>query len=156
MSTRYKFKWHLSEIQRQLFESDARFRVGMMGRRFGKNEVSTAIEVDYATRPHSTTFGTDDPDGGLIWHIAPTYRQAYRHGYNKVIEKLPEGLIDEDNTRGSEWSPSKITLVTGFELEFLSYGNPKGLQGEGVDLIVPAADALGHGRGRGPHLQTPR
>jgi len=136
MSQRYKFTWQLSEKQRELFESDARFCVGMMGRRFGKNEVSTAIEVDYATRPLQSTFGTDDPDGGLIWHIAPTYRQAYRHGYNKVIEKLPEGLIDEDNTRGSEWSPSKITLVTGFELEFLSYGNPKGLQGEGVDLIV--------------------
>ena len=46
MSQRFKFTWHLSEKQRELFESDARFRTGMMGRRFGKNEVSTAIEVD--------------------------------------------------------------------------------------------------------------
>lgn len=136
MATSYRFEWHLSEKQAELFNSNARFRVGMMGRRFGKNEVSTAIEVDYATQPQKYGFGTDDPTDGLVWHIAPTYRQAYRHGYQKVIEKLPEGLIDEDNTRGSEWSPSKITLVTGFELEFLSYGNPKGLQGEGVDLIV--------------------
>ncbi|QAS68835.1 terminase large subunit [Haloferax tailed virus 1] len=137
MSTQsFNFTWKLSAKQRELFESDARFRVGMMGRRFGKNEVSTAIEVDYATQPHKYTFGTDDPDGGLVWHIAPTYRQAYRHGYLKVMEKLPDALVDDDNTRGSEWSPSKVTLVTGFELEFLSYGNPKGLQGEGVDLIV--------------------
>jgi len=136
MSTSIKFTWKLSPKQRELFESDARFRVGMMGRRFGKNEVSTAIEVDYATQPAKYDFGTDDPDGGLVWHIAPTYRQAFRHGYKKVREKLPDALVDDDNTRGSEWSPSKITLVTGFELEFLSYGNPKGLQGEGVDLIV--------------------
>ena len=133
---RFNFTWHLSEKQAALFNSDARFRVGMMGRRFGKNEVSTAIEVDYATQPDSYDFGTDDPEEGLIWHVAPTYRQAYRYGYEKAIEKLPDALIDDDNTRGSEWSPSMITLVTGFRIEFLSYGNPKGLQGEGVDLIV--------------------
>lgn len=135
-ATGYKFTWHLSEKQRELFESDARFRVGMMGRRTGKNEVSTAAEVDFATQPDAYAFGTDTPDGGLAWHIAPTYRQAYRHGYQKVLSKLPEALVDEDNTRGSEWSPSKVTLSNGFEIEFLSYGNPKGLQGEGVDLIV--------------------
>jgi len=133
---RFRFTWHLSEKQRALFESDARFRVGMLGRRSGKNEVSTAIEVDYATQPETHSFGTDDPSKGLAWHIAPTYRQAFRHGYKKVKEKLPDALIDDDNTRGSEWSPSKVTLTNDFEIEFLSYGNPKGLQGEGVDLIV--------------------
>jgi len=132
----YKFTWHLSAKQRELFESDARFRVGMMGRRFGKNEVSTAIEVDYATQPHAYGFGTDDPEDVIAWHVAPTYRQAYLYGYLKAKEKLPDGLIDDDNTRGSEWGPSKITLVTGAELEFLSYGNRSGLQGGGVDLIV--------------------
>jgi len=136
MSTRYRFQWHLSEIQRDLFESDARFRVGMMGRRFGKNEVSTAIEVDYATRPASYEFGTDTPEDVIVWHVAPTYRQAYLYGYLKVKEKLPPGLIDDENTRGSEWSPSKVTLTTGAEIEFLSYGNPSGLQGGGVDLLV--------------------
>ena len=132
----FKFTWHLSEKQRELFESDARFRVGMMGRRFGKNEVSTAIEVDYATQPAKHSFGTDDPEDVIVWHVAPTYRQAYLYGYLKTKEKIPDALIDEDNTRGSEWAPSKITLTTGAEIEFLSYGNPSGLQGGGVDLLV--------------------
>jgi hypothetical protein len=137
MSTqRYRFTWHLSEKQRELFESPARFRVGMMGRRSGKNEVSTATEVDYATQPDEYTFGTDDPSDVIVWHVAPTYRQAYLYGYLKTKAKLPDGLIDTDNTRGSEWGPSKITLVTGAEIEFLSYGNRSGLQGGGVDLIV--------------------
>ena len=137
MSTKkYRLQWNLSKKQRELFESDARFRVGMMGRRFGKNEVATAMAVDYATQPEKYSFGADDPEKALCWFICPTYRQAFRHGYEKTLEKLPEALVDEDNTRGSEWSPSKITLTTGFEIEFLSYGNPKGLQGEGVDLIV--------------------
>lgn len=137
MSTqRFKFTWHLSEKQRELFQSDARFRVGMMGRRFGKNEVSTAIEVDYATQPDKYEFGTNDPGEAIVWHVAPTYRQAYLYGYQKTIEKLPDALINSDETRGSEWSPSKIVLTTGAVIEFLSYGNPSGLQGGGVDLIV--------------------
>jgi len=136
MSKSIRFEWRLSEKQRELFESDARFRVGMMGRRFGKNEVSTAIEVDYATQPDTYSFGTNDSSDVICWHVAPTYRQAYLYGYEKTLEKIPDALIDADNTRGSEWSPSKITLVTGAVIEFLSYGNPSGLQGGGVDLIV--------------------
>jgi hypothetical protein len=108
----------------------------MMGRRSGKNEVSTAAEVDYATQPATYGFGTDTPADVIVWHVAPTYRQAYLYGYLKTKEKLPDGLIDDDNTRGSEWGPSKITLTTGAELEYLSYGNRSGLQGGGVDLLV--------------------
>ena len=136
MSQRFKFTWHLSEKQRELFESDARFRTGMMGRRFGKNEVSTAIEVDYATQPENYSFGTDDRSEVVAWHVAPTYRQAYLYGYKKAKEKIPDALLDDDNTRGSEWGPSKITFTFGAEIEFLSYGNRSGLQGGGVDLIV--------------------
>ena len=132
----FKFTWHLSEKQRELFESDARFRTGMMGRRFGKNEVSTAIEVDYATQPDNYSFGTDDRSEVVAWHVAPTYRQAYLYGYKKAKEKIPDALLDDDNTRGSEWGPSKITFTFGAEIEFLSYGNRSGLQGGGVDLSV--------------------
>jgi len=136
MSKAIRFKWHLSEKQQALFQSDARFRVGMMGRRFGKNEVSTAIEVDYATQPGKHSFGTDTPGDVIVWHVAPTYRQAYLYGYQKTKAKIPDTLINASDTRGSEWSPSKITLTTGGTIEFLSYGNPSGLQGGGVDLIV--------------------
>jgi len=128
-----KATYSLFSKQRELFNAKARFRVAMAGRRFGKNEVETAAEVDYALNPESYPFGSDDPDEVLIWHVAPTYRQAYRHGYQKVLEKLPEPWIK--NKKGSEYTPSKIELHHGPEFEFLSYGNPAGLQGEGVDLI---------------------
>lgn len=132
-SKSYTFKWKLSPKQRKLFESNARFRIGMGGRRFGKNEVETAVEVDFALSPGEYSFGADNPADILVWHVAPTYRQAHRHGYRKVLEKLPESLIKDHG--GSEYSPSHIELITGAKLEFLSYDNPKGLQGEGVDLI---------------------
>jgi len=133
MST-ISFEWNLSPKQAELFQSKARFRVGMMGRRFGKNEVGSSCAIDYATRPDTYNFGADEnPD---VWWIAPTYRQAYKYGFVKVREKIPDVLIDDGNTRGSEWSPSQITLTTGAEIEFLSYSNPEGLQGAGVDLII--------------------
>lgn len=105
-----------------------------MGRRFGKNEVGSACVIDYATQPDSYSFGDDETP--VCWWVGPTYRQAYLYGFLKVKEKIPDILIDEDNTRGSEWSPSKITLYDGTVIEFLSYGNPSGLQGAGVDIIV--------------------
>jgi hypothetical protein len=121
-------------MQQEIFNADARFRVAMAGRRFGKNEVQTAAAVDYALSPNSYGFGADDHADVLIWHIAPTYRQAFRHGYQKVLEKLPGAWIEDK--KGSEYTPSRIELNFGPELEFLSYGNPEGLQGEGVDLIT--------------------
>jgi hypothetical protein len=106
----------------------------MMGRRFGKNEVGTACAIDYATQPAKYPWGSDETP--VIWFVAPTYRQAYLYGFEKTKAKLPDALIDEDETRGSEWSPSRITFIDGTVIEFLSYGNPSGLQGAGVDLIV--------------------
>lgn len=132
--TNLTFEWNLSEKQTDLFRSDARFRVGMMGRRFGKNEVASACIIDYATQPDTYDFGANETP--VCWWIGPTYRQAYLYGYLKVKEKLPDILINEDETRGSEWGPSRITLYDDTVIEFLSYGNPSGLQGAGVDIIV--------------------
>ena len=134
MSRKIKFQWNLSKKQKELFESRARFRTGMMGRRFGKNEVGSACVIDYATRPETYPYGADE--NPVIWWVAPTYRQAYLYGYEKVLEKLPGVIVDDDNTRGSEWGPSRIELHTGAIIEFLSYNNPAGLQGAGVDLFV--------------------
>jgi phage terminase large subunit-like protein len=132
-TTTYNFTWHLSPKQREVFEANTRFRIVMGGRRFGKNEVETAAEIDYALNPSEYSFGQDDPSKVLVWHVAPTYRQAHRHGYKKVKEKLPQALIADSG--GSEYSPSYIELETGGSIEFLSYDNPEGLQGEGVDLL---------------------
>jgi len=49
------------------------------------------------------------------------------------VSKLPDALIADKG--GSEYSPSYIELETGGAIEFLSYDNPEGLQGEGVDLL---------------------
>ena len=98
-ATGHTIQWKLSPKQRELFEADARFRTAMGGRRFGKNEVETAAEVDYALNPDEYDFGADDPANVLVWHVAPTYRQSHRHGFKKVLEKLPDAWIADKGGR---------------------------------------------------------
>lgn len=129
--TTIRLRWNLSPKQRALFESPARIRVGMMGRRAGKNEVATAALIDYATQPNQYAFGTDSPDP-LCWWVGPTYHQAYEYGYLKTLEKLPDVLVGPTK----ETPPYEIKLTPGARIQFYSFDNPKGLQGAGVDFMV--------------------
>jgi len=126
-----RFRWQLSEKQRELFESPARFRVGMMGRRFGKNELATAAAIDYAVRPAAYAYGADaDP---TVWWVGNTYTQTRKYGFQKILSKLPDRLIDGSAKRSA---PFEIPLKTGGQIEFYSYDRPASLQGAGVDFLV--------------------
>jgi hypothetical protein len=131
MSVTLEPQWSLSPKQRELFESDARFRVGMMGRRFGKNEVATAAVIDYATQPERYDFGADE--NAVVWWVGNTYTQTKKYGFHKVLEKLPDALINGDPKRSA---PFEIPLVNGSQIEFYSYDRPASLQGAGVDFMA--------------------
>jgi hypothetical protein len=126
----YDFTWRLSPKQADLFTSDSRFRVGMMGRRFGKNEVATACLIDFAVRPETYDFGPDE--NPVVWWIGNTYTQTRKYGFEKVVEKLPDRLIHGEPKRSA---PFEIALKTGAQIEFYSYDRPESLQGAGVDLM---------------------
>lgn len=126
-----RFEWRLSPKQRVLFDSHARYRTAMCGRRFGKNELGTAALIDYATQPNTYPFGADtDP---TCWWVGPTYNQSWKYGFRKTREKLPKRLI---NGKPKRSPPYQVNLETGAELEYYSYDNPDGLQGAGVDFMV--------------------
>ncbi len=127
----YEFDWRLSVKQADLFTSDARFRVGMMGRRAGKNEVATAALIDFAVRPQSYDFGPDEDP--VVWFVGNTYTQTKKYGFEKVVSKLPEGVIHGEPKRSA---PFEISLKTGAQIEFYSYDRPASLQGAGVDLMI--------------------
>jgi len=125
------FEWTLSEKQADIFELDTRYRVGMCGRRFGKNEVATAALIDYALQPDTYRYGADtDP---ICWWVGPTYTQTKKYGFQKTLEKLPEAVIDGQPKRSA---PFEIPLVNGAQIEFYSFDRPSSLQGAGVDMMV--------------------
>ncbi|QLG62820.1 hypothetical protein [Halorarum salinum] len=121
-------RWKLSPKQRQFFESDAKYRTLAGGRRFGKNTVGLASQIDFAIRPHAYRWGRDE--GVVTWWVAPTYNQAKKYGFEKALEMLPDRLIDGEPKRTI---PFEIPLVTGSQLEFYSYDRPESLDGAGVD-----------------------
>jgi len=123
--------WNLSPKQAQLFNAQERFRVGMLGRRFGKNEVATAAVVDYATQPDKYEYGADED--AVIWWVGNSYNQTKKYGFQKVLEKLPEVLIDGTPKRSA---PFEIPLINGCTIEFYSYDRPSSLQGAGVDFMA--------------------
>jgi len=126
-----EFSWSLSPKQTDIFHLDNRFRVAMCGRRFGKNEVATAILTDFALRPDSYDYGADD--NPVCWWVGPTYTQTQKYGFEKVLEKLPDSVIDGQAKRSA---PFEIPLINGAQMEFYSFDRPSSLQGAGVDMMV--------------------
>lgn len=125
-------EYSVHEKQRQVLESDARFRVCRWGRRAGKNVTGAIDAIEYARAPGASQWGPDDPRDVLVWWVAPTYDQAMKHGFETVTSAVPDTWID-DRSRSE---PYHIEFVNGVRIEFRTFDKPESLQGEGVDRIV--------------------
>lgn len=120
-SVRIEAEWTPHEGgQREVLESDARFRIVACGRRWGKTALAAREAAQY--------LGTQDT---LAWWVAPTYDEAER-GFNAVREALPRKLIDETE---HTW-PKAHVLPNGSRIEFRSTDRQDSNRGEGLDLIV--------------------
>lgn len=125
-------QYTVHEKQRQVLESDARYRVCRWGRRAGKNVTGAIDTIEYARDPSTSQWGPDDPRKVLIWWVGPTYDQANKHGYDEIKAAIPDAWIEDYG----ESKPRFIELIHGVRIEFRTFDRPKSLQGEGVDRIV--------------------
>lgn len=139
-------EYSVHDKQRQVLESDARFRICRWGRRAGKNVTGAIDTIEYARRPWESEWGPDDPRDVLIWWVGPTYDQANKHGYEKIKAAVPNAWIEDYG----ESKPRFIEFINGVRIEFRTFDRPKSLQGEGVDRIVlDEADQMRVGIWRG-------
>ncbi|EMA19021.1 phage terminase large subunit [Haloarcula argentinensis] len=135
-------EYSVHEKQRQVLQSDARFRVCRWGRRAGKNITGAIDTIEYARRPWGSQWGPDDPMGVLVWWVGPTYDQANKHGYDTVKSAIPNDWIADYG----ESKPRYIELENGARIEFRTFDRPQSLQGEGVDrIILDEADQMREG-----------
>jgi len=130
-ATALTLTWKLSPKQREYFESPAKYRTLVGGRRFGKNTVGLASQIDFAARPHTYQWGRDEDV--VVWWVAPTYNQSKKYGFESALEMIPDRLIDGEPKRTI---PFEIPLTTGGRMEFYSYDRPESLDGAGVDDMV--------------------
>lgn len=112
------------EGQKCFFESEARFLVGDMGRRWGK----TITGLNWLLQ------GSCQHPGSVNWWIAPIFSQS-RMAYRKLIKAGYKGNGNEAIRKRSD-SELRIEYYNGSVMEFKSGDNEDGLRGEGLKRVV--------------------
>lgn len=112
----------LTDPQADVFESDARFRVLVAGRRFGKTHLS-AVELAVAA---------GEKPRAVCWYVAPTYRMAKEIAWDAIKRIIPR----------SQWAKKpnetelSVELINGSRISLKGADNPDSLRGLGLDFVV--------------------
>jgi hypothetical protein len=116
-----RLRTSLSDPQREVHASDARFRVVVAGRRFGKTYEALYELLDHALH-HA---------GSLCWYVAPTFQTAKEVAWRELKRMAPSELVAETHA-----TFMTMTLVNGSEIGLRSADNPDSLRGRGLDFVV--------------------
>jgi hypothetical protein len=110
----------LKPNQLTVFNSAARFRVLVAGRRFGKTHLALFEILRVAHRPNR-----------LIWYIGPNDRQSKRIVWDRL-----KALTRPDWAKRPNETQMRIDLKSGSAIVVNGAFNPDALRGNGLDLIV--------------------
>lgn len=105
--------------QALIHQSDKRFRVAIMGRKFGKTEMAQREMMNYMGVPES-----------VGWWAAPQYKVS-DIAWERLNNSLNPKLIKSRSSRDH-----KIKFINDSVINFVSTENTKGLVGEGIDFLV--------------------
>ena len=111
----------LHKAQKEVFDSDARWKILCAGRRFGKTRLGVQMCMEIALR------------GGRAWWVAPTFAIA-RVGWRDIqatTQSFPKEIEPNISIANMEF-----TLANGGQIAVRSADNPQRLRGEGLDFIV--------------------
>ena len=112
----------LSVAQEKIANSEARFRVAITGRRFGK----TTVAVRELAKAAATHPGTKN------WIVAPSYRQGKEIIWSQLAGKLKDlNWIEKKNE-----AELKLYLRNGSEIAIKGADNPDSLRGSKLGFLV--------------------
>jgi hypothetical protein len=110
----------LSKAQKEVFTSEARFRVLITGRRFGKTFLALNELAKFSRYPKKK-----------VWYIAPTFRMCKDIMLDPLVEKMTKHKwISKVN-----YSDLTITLKNKSLIQLRSSDNFNSLRGVGLDFI---------------------
>lgn len=109
----------LSKPQQNIAESEARFRVVIAGRRFGKTHLAIREMARFARYPNRN-----------VWGIYPTYRQAK----NVIWDGLKYKLQDLNWVTKVNETDLSIILRNGTKIALRGADNPDSLRGQSIDF----------------------
>ena len=110
----------LKPPQWSVFTSDARFRILVAGRRFGKTFLS---QVELCRAAWSL--------GRLVWYIAPSYKQAKRIAWKPLKQMTRPYWAGRPNE-----TDLRIELITGGTICLRGADNYDSLRGDGLDFLI--------------------
>jgi hypothetical protein len=111
---------HLKPPQSDVFLSNARFRVLVAGRRFGKTYLAMVELCRAAWNP-----------GRLVWYVGPTYKQAKRIAWRPLKDMTRRYWKSKPNE-----TDLRIELITGGTICLRGADNYDSLRGDGLDFLV--------------------
>ena len=114
-----KFFPHLA--QQKIRESNARFRIVIAGRRFGKSVLAANECIEYALANANVK----------VWYCSPFYKQTKEIAWNIFKFYLPKEFIEKVNE-----SELKFSLINGSEIALKGTDNPDALVGVGLKFVV--------------------
>jgi phage terminase large subunit len=112
----------LSDAQKTICDSDARFRVAVTGRRFGKTHVAMRELARFASKKENS----------LVWYVAPSYRMAKGIVWDQLKGKLKD-LRWVEQTNEAELT---MRLKNGSKICLKGADSPDSLRGVGLDFLV--------------------
>jgi phage terminase large subunit len=111
----------LSKPQKQVLDSNKRWRVIIAGRRWGKTFLAVTEMAKFARYPRKK-----------IFYVAPSYRMAKTIVWNDLVEKLTKHKwIKTVNN-----SDLSITLRNGSTISLRGADNENSLRGVGLDFLI--------------------
>lgn len=111
----------LSEAQKQVAESNKRFRVVCAGRRFGKSILAIREMAKFARQPNKK-----------VMYVAPTYGMARAI----IFDPLKQKLDDLRWVKKINETRMEIDLVNGSKIMLRGAENYDSLRGTGIDFLV--------------------
>ena len=115
-----KEKLALHPKQMEVYQSKARFRCVVAGRRWGKTQLSKVLMISKAQKPKQ-----------LIWYVAPTYKMAKQIMWLALLDAIPRAWIAKINE-----SNLTVRLVNGSRIELKGADKADSLRGVGINFLV--------------------
>jgi Terminase large subunit, T4likevirus-type, N-terminal len=129
-----EFRVALHPAQQAIYNSSARFKVAVAGRRFGKSYYAAAVLGVEALR-NSNDRGYELGPEHPVYYIAPTFDQAKRIMWRRLRKFLAYeasgGFIRNENVNDGYFE-----LINGRRIYIKGADNKESLRGEGYSFVV--------------------
>ena len=111
----------LSQVQRRVADSNARFRTCVFGRRAGKTTLAIREMIKWASKPNQN-----------IWYVSPSYRMSKEIVWHKLCDILMKlRWVAKKNE-----SELTLYLKNGSQISLKGSDNRDSLRGRAIDFLV--------------------